>query len=406
MLTRRCIAVLDLPLSYNSSDGFAPRALHFVAALADALQPFEVIALCKDPAAKSAEFIPEEIEAQVSVVDVGTNPLIASGIRGRWRRLKHYLMPLRLPGAYPRRLAALTAIAEEEHTSLVVFFLPRLAHLGQQLPDPVKRVYVLDEGFERSAHLVANDSSPKWKVQWNQWAEHVAARQLYRAIAKQRALVIAISENEKRYFERYIDGSQIAVVPHGIDCEYFCPSDDGSADFDIIACGVLSQPRNYQPIAALLSAVALRTVEHASKPRWVLVGKDPHPSLREFETDDITIAANVEDVRPYYRRSRIAVVPAFGGGGVKTTVLQAWAMQRAVIATRHSVAGLPAHHMRNVLVADTVAELADHVLRLLNDRPLRERLAVAGRQTVERERNIKGCAKRFGDAVLKFYFGA
>ena len=112
----------------------------------------------------------------------------------------------------------------------------------------------------------------------------------------------------------------------------------------------------------------------------------------------------VSDVRPYYARSKVVVVPSRHGGGVKTTVLQAWAMGCPVVATPFALTSLPAKHGENVLIGETTEELKIHISSLLASPDLRGRLGDAGRRTVCEERDMTIVANRFAhlcDEVMK-----
>ncbi|HEU4565090.1 MAG TPA: glycosyltransferase, partial [Gemmatimonadaceae bacterium] len=73
------------------------------------------------------------------------------------------------------------------------------------------------------------------------------------------------------------------------------------------------------------------------------------------------------------------------GGGTRIKILDSWAMGRAVVSTALGCEGLRAVNGENILVADEPSAFADAVVRVLADGRLRDRLAAAGRGTVEDE---------------------
>ena len=91
----------------------------------------------------------------------------------------------------------------------------------------------------------------------------------------------------------------------------------------------------------------------------------------------------VEDVRPLYRQANIVVVPTLESAGTNVKVLEAMAMGRAVVSTSSGCAGLGAEHGVNIWIADTAAAFAEGIATLLNDPPLRAKIAAAGRKHVE-----------------------
>jgi ribosomal-protein-alanine acetyltransferase len=69
--------------------------------------------------------------------------------------------------------------------------------------------------------------------------------------------------------------------------------------------------------------------------------------------------------------------------GTNVKVLEAMAMQRAVVSTTSGVAGLGLSHGENVWVADKPTDFAAAIEKLFDDRELRQGMAAAGRHKVE-----------------------
>ncbi len=92
----------------------------------------------------------------------------------------------------------------------------------------------------------------------------------------------------------------------------------------------------------------------------------------------------VADVRPLYRAANLVVAPTLESAGTNVKVLEAMAMERAVVSTSSGCAGLGAEHGVNVWIADGAADFADGIAKLLGDPALRARIAAAGRAHVEK----------------------
>jgi glycosyltransferase involved in cell wall biosynthesis len=74
------------------------------------------------------------------------------------------------------------------------------------------------------------------------------------------------------------------------------------------------------------------------------------------------------------------IVPTTVSAGTNVKVLEAMAMERAVVSTPSGCAGLGLVHGESVWVADTAAEFAEGVAALILDPALRARMAQAARQ--------------------------
>ncbi len=92
----------------------------------------------------------------------------------------------------------------------------------------------------------------------------------------------------------------------------------------------------------------------------------------------------VADVRPLYVETNLAIVPTLVSAGTNLKVLEAMAMDRAVVSTSSGCAGLGLEHAVNVWIADSAEDFASAIINLLEDHDLRRRIAAAGRVHAER----------------------
>jgi ribosomal-protein-alanine acetyltransferase len=102
----------------------------------------------------------------------------------------------------------------------------------------------------------------------------------------------------------------------------------------------------------------------------------------------------VADVRPLYHEANLVAVPTLESAGTNVKVLEAMAMERAVISTSSGCAGLGAKHEENIWIADTAEELVAGIAKLLDDGPLRARIAAGGRNHVQKHFDWRPIGRR------------
>jgi glycosyltransferase involved in cell wall biosynthesis len=73
----------------------------------------------------------------------------------------------------------------------------------------------------------------------------------------------------------------------------------------------------------------------------------------------------VPDVRPYIAQADVYVAPLRAGGGTRFKLLEAMAMQRAIVTTALGCEGFEVTSGREVLIADRPQEFASAVIELL-----------------------------------------
>jgi glycosyltransferase involved in cell wall biosynthesis len=101
--------------------------------------------------------------------------------------------------------------------------------------------------------------------------------------------------------------------------------------------------------------------------------------------DGIHVLDFIRDLRPLYVECNLAIVPTTVSAGTNLKVLEAMAMERAVVSTSRGCAGLGLEHGSSVWIADDAADFAAGIARLIVDSAERGRLARAARAIVERD---------------------
>ncbi len=98
------------------------------------------------------------------------------------------------------------------------------------------------------------------------------------------------------------------------------------------------------------------------------------------EDPRIRLLGFVADVRPLYEEANLVIVPTTVSAGTNVKVLEAMAMERAVVSTPSGCAGLGLEHGKSVWVAETAREFANGLARLIEDPGARAGIAQAARR--------------------------
>jgi glycosyltransferase involved in cell wall biosynthesis len=116
----------------------------------------------------------------------------------------------------------------------------------------------------------------------------------------------------------------------------------------------------------------------------VVCGADPLTYWRAFADspepvwdDRIRMLGFIADVRPYYVEANLVIVPTTVSAGTNVKVLEAMAMQRAVVSTTSGCGGLGLLHGHSSWIADTPEDFAAGVATLIADPELRQQIAEA-----------------------------
>jgi hypothetical protein len=113
----------------------------------------------------------------------------------------------------------------------------------------------------------------------------------------------------------------------------------------------------------------------------------------------IVLRGFVDDLPALYREAAFAVCPVLGKTGQQVKIVEAMAYGLPVVAIRNAAEGSPIIHGETGFIAENAAELAEHTLRLWQDRALCRRLGQAGHALIAREYSTPQLAQRLAPVV-------
>ena len=175
-----------------------------------------------------------------------------------------------------------------------------------------------------------------------------------------------------------------AVVPNGVDLERFRPEPEQPGE-RLLFIGSFRHSPNVEAYRFFTEQVwPLLREKFPHMTLTVVCGPDHLNYWRAFADspeprpdERIRLLGFIEDVRPLYVEANLIIVPTTVSAGTNVKVLEAMAMQRAVVSTTSGCAGLGLLHGHSVWVADTPEAFAAGVATLISDPERREQLARA-----------------------------
>jgi glycosyltransferase involved in cell wall biosynthesis len=196
-------------------------------------------------------------------------------------------------------------------------------------------------------------------------------------------LVTTVSETDAEWVRAHYAPRELACVPLPIDAAYFAPCPDVEEPGTIVLTGLMSHAPNADAAAFFAQAVLPRVRAQVPEARFVVVGRAPDREVLALaRLPGVEVTGAVPDVRPYLARATVVVAPLRFGSGARQKILEAWAMDKCVVATSIGAEGLTTTSEPALLVADGAPALAQAVTTALTDAALRARLRGAGRAHV------------------------
>jgi glycosyltransferase involved in cell wall biosynthesis len=210
--------------------------------------------------------------------------------------------------------------------------------------------------------------------------------------------VLVTSHLDKSALERLADDTApagiasahsdaIAVLPNGVDLDFFSPTEQGREQDTVVFSGKMSYHANITAVLFLINEIMPLVWAKRPGARVWIVGKDPPAAVRQLAVRNpqrVVVTGTVADIRPYLARAAVAACAVRYGAGIQNKVLEAMAMATPVVATRQAVSALQVRDGEHVLIGDDAETLAQMILSVLGDLPLQQRLGWSGRQYAER----------------------
>jgi glycosyltransferase involved in cell wall biosynthesis len=196
-------------------------------------------------------------------------------------------------------------------------------------------------------------------------------------------LLVAMSETDRADVAA-LTRARCEVVPNGVDTSS-PPGPEPAAPAEplLLFTGTFAYQPNAEALDWLLREVWPRVRAGAPGARLAVVGPKPPASARRLADERVEITGWVEDMRPWFERASVVLVPVRSGGGTRLKLLDGLASRRAVVSTTMGAEGVDVRDGEHLLLADGAEPFAAAVLRALADPDLRHRLADAGRRLAE-----------------------
>jgi len=210
-------------------------------------------------------------------------------------------------------------------------------------------------------------------------------------------LHITCSELDSARLRAVAPSVHVVAVPNGVDEEYFQPAHGESAVSSLIFVGSLNWYPNVDAVLFLLRDVWPIAKKRHPDLRLDIVGSAPPNSVLELAATlkDVRVHGFVNDVRPLMDAARLYICPIRDGGGTKLKLLDAFAMEKCVIAHPVACEGIDVSPGIDVQFAESAESFADAIDRLLGDPVARLAMGRAARNLVVERYSFSEIGRQF-----------
>lgn len=289
------------------------------------------------------------------------------------------------------------------------------SHPTSQNPHPRPRLVIdfCDLDSDKWAQYASRSTFPKNLIYKRESRQLLSYEKL---IHQQFNHTIFVSQPEADLFKNHCPKAKnVTVIPNGVDTTYFDPNLKFKIEHSKLKITPSSPNHKFKiknsKLKIVKSPILLFTGAmdyHANidgvlwfhreiypliknvfpDVQFYIVGSNPHPDVKTLANGNSThVTGYVEDIRPYYHSADICVVPIRSARGVQNKVLEAMAMEKAIVSTSQATQGINAENNKHLLIADTPQEFSKAVVNLLKDDSLKKTLKTNARTFVEKNYN-------------------
>jgi len=209
------------------------------------------------------------------------------------------------------------------------------------------------------------------------------------------------SDVDQRRLKEIAPDSRIEVVPNGVDVDYFRPLTGVEQVPALVFVGTLNWYPNIEAVRFIAFELWPLLKKELSGVTVDIIGANPPKDICDVAVSDpdFHVHGFVDDIRGLIDRAAIYVCPIRDGGGTKLKILDALAMQKAIVAHPIACEGIDVTNGENVVFAEEPLEYVNAIRRLLDDPAERQRLG----------RNARKCAvdrysyENIGESLSNLY---
>ena len=237
------------------------------------------------------------------------------------------------------------------------------------------------------------------------WWDYFRWRRFETRAVRRSPYTVVMSEKDSTMLGR---AANSVILPNGVDLERFLPEPETCGD-SLLFIGSFRHFPNVTAYRFFTEQVwPLLREKFPRLTLTVVCGADPLLYWRAFtntpeppQDPRIRMLSFVADVRPLYVESTLVIVPTTVSAGTNVKVLEAMAMQRAVVSTTSGCAGLGLLHGHSVWIADAPEAFAAAIATLLSDPERRAQIAQAAYLHARRNFDWRAIGEAQRDLLLR-----
>lgn len=222
-----------------------------------------------------------------------------------------------------------------------------------------------------------------------------------RRVAPEYAAHITCSDLDTERLRRIVGDAKVVTIPNGVDCDFFSAKHGGTRPNSIVFVGTMNWYPNIDAMQFFLREIWPQLKMRVPNATMDIAGSNPPEDLIELACSlpGVTMHGYLPDVRPLIDSAAVFACPIRDGGGTKLKILDAFAMEKCVVAHPIACEGIHATAGRDVVLASTPEEFVTQICDLFANERTRVEIGTAARQLVENRYSFRKFGERLSSTI-------
>nr|WP_319393040.1 TIGR03087 family PEP-CTERM/XrtA system glycosyltransferase [uncultured Desulfobacter sp.] len=289
-------------------------------------------------------------------------------------------------------------IKKETYRAIFCFSSPtaeyvfkNISQIQNQKPRPILIMDFCDVDSDKWAQYASKASLPM-KLIYNTEAKRLLAYE--QKINQHFDASVFVSAQEAGLFkQKCVKYKKILSVSNGVDFDFFSkvptPSKSGKT---IMFAGAMDYYANIEGVTWFCHEILPLIRKKEPDASFIIVGSNPDQEVKKLgNIDGVTVTGFVEDIRTYYNKADICVIPLRIARGIQNKVLEAMSMEKAIVSTPQAFTGIEATPGTHLILAENKTKFANEVVSLLHNPAQADKLGKTARTLIEKKYNWNTC---------------
>lgn len=195
--------------------------------------------------------------------------------------------------------------------------------------------------------------------------------------------VIALTDADAAFTSQLFGVPQVDVIPQGISKTFVLDRVQQAGDtppsfgeHSAVFIGNYNHYPNKDGLQWFVSNVLPKVTAKVPTFKFIVAGAGDISSIKGLldSTPAVEFIGEVDDLVGTLQSAKICIAPLISGAGIRGKVNQYSCVRRPTVSTRIGACGTPYQHEESIMIADDPSEFAEHVVRLLRDNRLYEKI--------------------------------